>query len=56
MAAASAASFLPRWYSLAAGHTLGLAKLVDAVDRQDVLGEINANVQNGHGHPLPTVS
>ena len=63
----SAASFLPlppeRRYSTtnlgASRRTVWacrtrLARLVHAVDREDVLGEIDANVQNGDGIPLPS--
>lgn len=34
-------------------HQFGLAGLVDAVDRENVLGEVNADGQNRHGLPLP---
>ena len=33
-------------------HELGLAGFVDRVDGENDLGEIDANVQNGHGLPL----
>ena len=38
----------------ARAHQLGLARLIHAVHGEDVLGEIDANVQNGHGLPLPS--
>jgi hypothetical protein len=34
-------------------HQRWLAVLVDPVDRKNVLGEIDPDVQNGHGLPLP---
>jgi hypothetical protein len=38
----------------ARAHEFGLARLVDAVHGKDVLGEIDADVDNGHGLPLPS--
>jgi hypothetical protein len=35
-------------------HQRGLAVLVYSVDCKDVLGEIDADVDNGHGLPLPS--
>ena len=35
-------------------HQCRLAVLVHTVDREDVLGEIDADVQNGRGLPLPS--
>ena len=35
-------------------HQRRLAVLVDSVDRENVLGEIDPDVQNGHGLPLPS--
>ena len=32
----------------------GLAVLADSVDRKNVLAEIDPDVQNGHGLPLPS--
>ena len=36
----------------AAAHQRGLAALIDAVDGENVLGEIDADEDNGHGLPL----
>ena len=38
----------------ARAHQHGLAVLVDPVDRENVLGEIDADEQNSHGLPLPS--
>ena len=35
-------------------HQLGLAGFVDCVNGENGLGEIDADVQNGHGLPLPS--
>jgi hypothetical protein len=37
-------------------HQCGLARCTHPVDCKDVLGEIDADVDNGHGLPLLTVS
>jgi hypothetical protein len=35
-------------------HQRGLACFIHPVDRKHVLGEIDADVDNGHGLPLPS--
>ncbi len=40
------------WHARA--HQRRLAVLIDSVDRENVLGEIDPDVQNGHGLPLPS--